>query len=76
MGYARNKECTNKVRQLIKDGRKKFVRLEEGAILYSVGINTFRQLAVDANAMYHIKKIVLVNTQIIDDYLERFRDEE
>ena len=33
MGYARNKECTNEVRQLIKDGRKKFVRLEEGAIL-------------------------------------------
>ena len=38
MGYARNKECTNEVRQLIKDGRKKFVRLDEGAILYSVGI--------------------------------------
>ncbi len=27
MGYARNKECTNEVRQLIKDGRKKFARM-------------------------------------------------
>lgn len=76
MGRMRRKVCTDEVRELIKDGRKKFVRLDEGAILYSMGKSTFRQLAVDANAMYHIKKITLVNTQIIDEYLERFRDEE
>ena len=72
MGRMRRKVCTDEVRELIKDGRKKFVRLDEGAILYSMGKSTFRQLAVDANAMYHIKKITLVNTQIIDDYLETY----
>ena len=75
MGYMRNKECSDEVTKLIRDGRKKFVRLDEGAILYSIGINSFRQLAVEAKAIYHIKKTVLVNTQIIDEYLEHFRDE-
>lgn len=75
MARTRKKECTEEMKQLIKDGRKKFVRMDEGAILYSMGLNTFRQLAVDANATYHLKKIVLVNTQLVDEYLERFRDE-
>lgn len=75
MGYMRNKECSDEVKKLIRDGRKKFVRIDEGAILYSIGINSFRQLAVEAKAIYHIKKTVLVNTQIIDEYLEHFRDE-
>ena len=44
-------------------------------LLTSIGINSFRQLAVEAKAIYHIKKTVLVNTQIIDEYLEHFRDE-
>lgn len=75
MGYYRNTECNDEVKRLLRDGRKKFVRLNEGAILYSIGINAFRQLAKDANAMYHLKKTVLVNTQLVDEYLERFRDE-
>ena len=75
MGYMRKQECSEETKQLIKDGRKKFVRLDEGAILYSMGKNTFRQLAVDAGAIYHIKKIVLVNTKLVDEYMEHFRDE-
>lgn len=54
---------------------KKFVRLKEGAALYSIGLNTFRELAKDAGAIYHVKKIVLVNTEILDEFLEAFRDE-
>ena len=75
MSKQRNKECTDQMKELIKDGRKKFVRLDEGAMLYSMGINTFRELAKDANAIYHVKRIVLVNTKILDEYLEHFRDE-
>ena len=44
MGYMRNKECSEEVKQLIKDGRKKFVRVDEGAILYSIGVHSFRQV--------------------------------
>ena len=66
MGYMRKQECSEETKQLIKDGRKKFVRLDEGAILYSIGKITFRQLAADAGAIYHIKKTVLVNTKLVD----------
>ena len=48
---------------------------EEGAQLYSMGLHTFQELAKDAKAVYHVKRVVLVNTEIVDEYLENFRDE-
>jgi len=75
MGYYRRKADTEENKALIKDGRKKFVRYDEGAILYSVGINTFRRIAKEAGAIYRLGGTVLVNTQIVDEYLEHFRDE-
>ena len=59
----------------VKQGKKKFVRYKEGAELYSVGLHTIEQLAKDAKAVYHVKGIVLINTELIDEYLEAFRDE-
>ena len=44
-------------------------------MLYSMGVHTFQQLAKDARAVYHVKRIVLVNLDLIDEYLEAFRDE-
>lgn len=61
--------------RMVQTGRKKFVRYEEGAKLYSMGLHTFQQLAKDAKAVYHVKRVVLVNTEVIDEYLENFRDE-
>ena len=61
--------------KLVQVGRKKFVRYEEGAQLYSMGLHTFQELAKDAKAVYHVKRVVLVNTEIVDEYLENFRDE-
>ena len=34
------------------------------------------KVAKDARAVYHVKRIVLVNLDLIDEYLEAFRDEE
>ena len=59
----------------MKYGRKKFVRYEEGAKLYSMGLHTFQDLAKEAGAIYHVKRIVLVNTELIDQFLETFKDE-
>ena len=59
----------------MKYGGKKFVRYEEGAKLYSMGLHTFQELAKEAGAIYHVKRIVLVNTDLINEYLETFRDE-
>lgn len=75
MGYKRKIIETEELRKMIKDGKKKFVRLDEGATLYSLGATTFRQLAVDAGAIYKLKKVTLVNTVLIDEYLEHFRED-
>ena len=45
MGNMRNKKQSDEVKKLVKEGRKKFVRYDEGAVLYSIGLNTFRKIA-------------------------------
>ncbi len=52
---------------------KKFVRYSEGAKMYSMGLSKFQELAKDAKACYKVGQLVLVNTEIIDEYLETFR---
>ncbi len=56
-----------------KKKERKFVRPSEGAAKYSMGITKFTQLAKEANAIYKVDKIVLVNTEIFEKYLESFR---
>ena len=42
----------------------------------TMGVNTFRQLAKEAGAVYKIKNIALVNLDVIEDYLEAFKEEQ
>ena len=56
-----------------KGNRKKFVRYKEGAELYSICQSKFEQMAKDAKAIYKIDKVVLVNCEIFEEYLETFR---
>ena len=58
------------VANLVPKGKKKWVRYNEGAILYSMGINSFRQLAKEAKAVYRVNRIVLVNMEKVDEYME------
>ena len=51
-------------------GKKKWVRYNEGALLYSMGVHSFMDLAKKAKAVYHVKGIVLVNTEKVDEYME------
>ena len=51
---------------------KRFVRYSEGAEMYSMSVSKFMQLAKDAKACYKIGQLVLVNTEILDKYLETF----
>ena len=39
-----NRSKVPDLEKLVKGGRKKFVRYEEGAMLYSMGVHTFQQL--------------------------------
>lgn len=72
MAYAR-KEVPN-MEHLLTGGKKKFVRYEEGAAMFSLGLHTFEQIAKDAKAIYKIGRIALVNTEIVEEYLENFRE--
>lgn len=72
MGYKR-KEYEN-MENLLTNGKKKFVKYDEGAAMYLMGIHAFMDLAKEAKAIYRIRRIVLVNTEIIEEYLENFRD--
>ena len=68
MAYKR-KEVEN-IEGLLTNGKKKFVKYEEGAAMFSMGIHSFMDLAKEAKAVYHIKRIVLVNTEKLDEYIE------
>ena len=52
MGYKR-KEYEN-MEGLFTNGKKKFVKYDEGAAMYSMGIHAFTELAKEAKAIYRI----------------------
>ncbi|WP_092251097.1 DUF6462 family protein [Lacrimispora sphenoides] len=53
---------------------KKFVRYPEGAEMYSMGLSSFTKLAKEAKAVHKWGNIVLVNINIVDEYLETFKE--
>ena len=56
-----------------KEKVKKFVRYQEGAEIYSMSVRKFQDLAKDAGAVYKVGKMVLVNCEILDRYLDTFK---
>ena len=59
-----------------KTNSKRFVRYPEGAEMYSMSLSKFQQLAKDAKACYKMNRLVLVNLDILDEYLETFHIED
>ena len=53
--------------------KKRLVRYKEGAEMYSMGMNKFQTLAKDAGVILKIDRMVLVDLDIFDQYLETFR---
>ena len=53
--------------------KKRLVRYKEGAEMYSMGMNKFQALAKDAGAILKIDRMVLVDLDTCDQYLETFR---
>lgn len=62
------------LQELVRARGKKFATYAEGAKLYSLGLHTFQDLAKEAGAIYRLKRRVLVNTELIDEYLETFHE--
>ena len=64
-----------KERKKVDKIKKRFVRYREGAELYSMSERKFMDLAKDAKTTYKINQVVLVNCDILEEYLESFRIE-
>ena len=58
----------------VASGKKKFVDYKQGQELYSLGEALFRQIAHDADAIYRVKRRVLINTELVDEYMEVFHE--
>lgn len=56
-----------------KMNRKRFVRYKEGAEIYSMSVRKFQDMAKDAGAIYKVGKMVLVNCELLDQYMETFK---
>lgn len=53
--------------------KKRLVRYKEGSQMYSMGMNKFQTIAEDAGATLKIDRLVLVDLDVFDEYLESFR---
>ena len=50
-------------------GAKRFVRYDEGRILYSMGRNRFIELARDEDARYQVRGVILCDTEAINNFI-------
>lgn len=57
---------------------KKFVRIGEGSMTYSIGHHRFIEMARVAGAVYKIGtakgNTILINLELFDEYMEQFRE--
>ena len=53
---------------------KVFFRYKDGAKHYSMGLSAFKKLAQEAGTIYKYGRIVLVDANAIDEYLELCRE--
>lgn len=67
-----------KVPNTSKYVQKKYVRIGEGSMIYSIGHHRFIEMARAAGAVYKINEgtggTVLISLDIFDDYMEQFRE--
>ncbi|WP_242830348.1 DUF6462 family protein [Butyrivibrio sp. AE3009] len=73
MDMTRRRKIEN-LEEIVKEGKKKYVRYAEGAELYSMGRHTFEALAKEAQATRKVKGVVLCNTEKIDAFIESFKE--
>ena len=62
------------VKQSARRLRKQFLTYEDAEIIYSLSHKKLLELASRAGALYRMERIVLINRDIFDDYLEQFRE--
>ena len=73
MAHKRNSVEVPELEKLLAGKKKRYVNYKEGMALYSMGRDSFRKLAKDAHALLRIKKMAIIDLDILDDYLEQHR---
>ncbi len=58
----------------ITTGQKKFVSYDEAQQIYSLGRHSIEKLVKDSGARYRFFGRVLINTKILDEFLENCRE--
>ncbi|MCR5804080.1 MAG: hypothetical protein K6G47_07435 [Clostridia bacterium] len=53
---------------------KKYVRYKDGAKMYGMSERSFYDLVRDAEAIFRRGNMVLVNLEILDNFMEYFRE--
>lgn len=67
MSYSRRK--IENLEELVLSGRKHYVRYDEGADLYKMGIHGFQHMAWEACAVRKIDGICIVNINVVQEFL-------
>ena len=62
------------VKQSARRLRKQYLTYEDAEIIYSLSHKKLLELATKAGALYRMDRIVLINRDIFDEYLEQFRE--
>lgn len=75
MPKKRNALPVPELEAMVRTGAKRFIRKNEGEIIYSLGRHSFERLAKDSGAVIHYGNSVLIDTEKINKYLEAFYDE-
>lgn len=69
-----NEQKRSEVMEAARRLRKKFLRYQQAEIVYSLSHKKLMELANEAGAIYRMDGIVLINREIFDEYLEKFRE--
>ena len=76
MKMPRTRKEVEGMEELVGSKKKKYVRYAEGAELYSMGLHSFQEIAKEAGAVRKVKRMVLVNTEKVDAFIESFAEED
>ena len=64
----------SEIQEGVKKLRKKFLRYREAEIIYSISHRRLLELAGEAGAIVRIDNAVLIDRDIFNEYLDRFRE--
>ena len=74
MGYERDEDYKGidleKLRIVVEAAQKRYISMAEGRMLYSLGKHSFDKLVKDSGARRDMGVRILVNVQVLNQYIE------